>query len=372
MKTTQVCLAVISLQSCLCLSGCGASAPPTEAEFKHTSSIKSLAISPNGKYLAAGGSLGAAGNERWEGKLIVWEIATKKEVASHSLPQWVQGVGFSNDGKMLAAGIGCPYSSNPEIEGLKKKPGEIRIYDTEKFQEMTNITESDGVHSVRFSPDSEWLASASSVFHQSGQPVAPGAVKIWKVGTWKESFCVPNLKDTKPGIAFHPDKNYLAVTDAGTVNAGPGKMKMLDISTQRVFREFSIQKYSMFFVEFSPKGRFVAVLAANGEAVVLWDWESGKDVTPLALPKELDKNHPIVALSPDGKFLAGTENISYKAGRNKTPWIKIWDLEKQKAHAQWNWESKGDQVTCLTFSPDSQSLAVGSSTGAIKMFRVPD
>lgn len=304
--------------------------------------------------------------------MIVWEIATKKEVANCSFPQWVQALSFSHDGKMLAVGIGCPYSSNPELEGLKKKPGEIRIYDTEKFQETTKISESDGVHFVRFSPDGEWLASASSKFHEPGQSHAPGAVKLWKVGTWKEATNIPDLSDVRPGIAFHPQKNQLAVADMGPRGGDPGKLIFFDVATQKSTGHFTVQVGARFFLEYCPNGKLIALLVPNGRTVALWNPETGKDDTPLALTNSLTQTHPIAAFSPDSKFLAGTEDMSDYKARTRAAWIKIWDLQKQKQHAQWNWDTKWVQVTCLAFTPDSRSLAAGASDGTIKIFRVPD
>jgi WD40 repeat protein len=68
------------------------------------------------------------------------------------------------------------------------------------------------------------------------------------------------------------------------------------------------------------------------------------------------------------RFSREWEKLS-KSG-NK-PWIKIWNLEKQKLHAKWHWEMANSLLTAIRFSPDNKSWAVGSTSGQIKVFQVP-
>jgi hypothetical protein len=61
-------------------------------------------------------------------------------------------------------------------------------------------------------------------------------------------------------------------------------------------------------IDFSPAGKTLAVLAGGGP-VALWDFQSGKDITPPEIAKEFSRNAPMVAFSPIGTFLAGMGKI---------------------------------------------------------------
>lgn len=91
---------------------------------------------------------------------------------------------------------------------------------------------------------------------------------------------------------------------------------------------------------FSPDGRFLAWLAANGQLEV-WRWQSGESVL---------RNPPAhcttLAFSPDGSRVAvGHED-----------WISCFDLATGEENRRWR---ALDQIYTLDFNPDSRRLAVG-------------
>lgn len=371
MKVHSNCVSFLLVQPCLFICGCGTGAPKVEAEFQHVLDVSCLAFSPDGRFLAAGSrdsSATGTGMSRLEGRLIVWEMSTGKEVANVFQPQPVQSLSFAPDSKLLAIGIG-DYQSGRH-EGMAKKPGEILVYDTDQFREVTKIEENYGVHAVQFSHDGKLLVSASFKGQEGLNPFPPGAVKVWMVGNWKATFDVSGLTDGRPSVSFHPTQEKLAVADIVPNADNPVVLKIFDVSTKKVTREFTVQKGGGVFVQTSAKGNRIATVSPD--IVKLWEWDTGKDVTPAQLMKDFFLNAPVIALSPDGRLIASVQKFIPPSGKRKTHWVKIWDLEKQQLHAHWNWPTVGDELTSLTFSPDSNTLAVGSYKGSIKVFRVPD
>ncbi len=105
----------------------------------HNSYIKSVAFSPDGKYLASGGS---------DSTVKLWSIESQKEITTlegHS--NNVLSVAFSPDGKYLAS------SSWDKT---------IKLWSIESQKEVTTLKgHSKRVNSVAFSPDGKYLASGS-------------------------------------------------------------------------------------------------------------------------------------------------------------------------------------------------------------------
>jgi WD40 repeat protein len=117
--------------------------------------VRSVAISPDGKTLASGGGLWhwlgrPPDEENLPGRplLSLWETATKKEI--HKLPGHqgtVLAVAFSPDGKLLAS------AGNDRA---------VRIWEVTNGKALATFKEQGPVHSIAFSPDGKFLASTSS------------------------------------------------------------------------------------------------------------------------------------------------------------------------------------------------------------------
>ena len=108
------------------------------------------------------------------------------------------------------------------------------------------------------------------------------------------------------------------------------------------------------YFQFSPDGRFLAWLAANGQ-LGLWRWESGASVL-----KSSPEKCAALAFSPDSRrFAVGHEE-----------WITCLDLGTGEISQAWR---ARDQVHALDFHPDSRRIAVGYETAnAIAIYNSDD
>jgi WD40 repeat protein len=144
--------------------------------------ILSLAVSPNGKYLAAG--------IEEQNHSVVWDIGTHAQIATLGQVGRIKAVQFSKDGKLLATGSSeatvylwnaedgsfsrakNEFDANGEILALDFSPnnqqlavgdstGYVYLFDLALGQEVARLPHVDKVTSVSFSPDGRQIATAS-------------------------------------------------------------------------------------------------------------------------------------------------------------------------------------------------------------------
>jgi WD40 repeat protein len=152
--------------------------------------IESVAYSPDGKWLAAGGK---------DGTVQLWEAATGRE--SRTLKGHrgvVRGLAFSPDGKWLAS---CSADQT------------VRVWDVDSGQEKFNHKVGGMLFDVAFSPDGKQVAAASS----------KATVHEWDVSSGKETLSLA-AKTGAPfqnkssnfvyAVAYRPDGKQLAAASS--------------------------------------------------------------------------------------------------------------------------------------------------------------
>ncbi len=145
---------------------------------ENSTSITSMAFSPDGKRLASGSS---------DGTVTLWDVPREKKprtLLGHT--REVDSVAFSSDGKQLASG------------SMDKT---VKLWNTETGKEIPTSMRQDGtVFSVAFSPDGKRLASGSK----------DGTVKLWNTETGEKICTLPGHSESVNSVAFSPDGKQLA------------------------------------------------------------------------------------------------------------------------------------------------------------------
>ncbi|MEZ5426935.1 MAG: caspase family protein [Pyrinomonadaceae bacterium] len=237
----------------------------------------------------------------------------------------VHSIAFSRDGRFLASAGGQDET--------------VKIWDAAGGQELRTLKgHSSVVFSVAFSPDGKILASAG--FDRT--------IRLWDAVGGKE-LRVLNFHVVQPSsLVFSPDGEMLAAAGADRTirfwNVGDGsEMKVLDGGHTAGIKS----------IDFDPKGKILVSSGAD-KKINIWDVETGKVIRTLGDGSSVVNS---VAFSPDGKTLAG-------AASDKT--IKLWGAASGEQLQVLSGHDR--EAVSVAFSSDGNLLASVSSDDTIKLW----
>jgi RNA polymerase sigma factor (sigma-70 family) len=237
-----------------------------------------LALTPDGKWLAAG----------LQGGLALWETASGKPLHTRvTYRSEVRALALAPDGKTLAAGL---KSSAVQLGDVRTGKG-LRLL----------LGHREEVSAVAFTPDGKVLASACRA----------GAIVLWDPADGKELRRCAGHRGGVSALAFLPDGKTLA--SAGEDSC----VRLWETATgkERVVREGHL--YGAHAVAFLPDGQTV-VSAGPQEGVQRWRARTGEGLGPLwCLPHDFSG----VALRADGRVAA----VSNPEGG-----MQFWDVPGRK------------------------------------------
>ena len=284
-------------------------------------SIASLAFTPDGQTLIAGGS---------DAPVSRWDVATGRPLAPLEAPEVrmpVRILAISADGRTLADGRGG-------------------FWDLETGRLLELVPQaSDGTTVVAFSPMGGSLATA----HAS----AVSVVWLWDEATRKQ--LQPLRHPTQHRIlspAFSPDGRILATAGFEM------KVKLWDVATGReLASNLWGHTAGIESLAFAPDGRALASGSRDG-SVILWDVS---DPARPSLHRKLEGNAGAVwavAYASDGATLAS----GHEDGT-----VKLWDPITGRERC--TLVGHTGRVRSLAFSPDGSVLATGDEGGTIRLWR---
>jgi len=298
--------------------------PDIKPQGQVVSPVVSLAFSPDGKLLAAGGYKEVRLIESLTGKAVV-------TLSGHS--DYVRSIAFSPDGKWLAAGGGpCQVS------------GEIKIWDIQSHKLLRTMTgHRDCIYSLAVSPDGKLIASASY----------DKLAKLWDASTGKE---VRNLKDHIDAvfaIAFSPDGKWLAT------GSQDRSVKIWDVASGQRLYTLSEPSDGIVSLAFSPSGKQIA---AGGYDKTIYVWNLADKGGTLAHTLIADEDSILqIVWSPDAKMI-----ITSSADRS----IRVRDSNSLDPISVF--ANQSDWVEALTISPNSKWLAAGRYDGTVSVYDLSD
>jgi WD40 repeat protein/tRNA A-37 threonylcarbamoyl transferase component Bud32 len=346
---------------------------------EHNGRVRALAFSPDGATLVSG-SLGATSlgvgmgpalsvDDR-QGQMKVWDVATGREQASLTRRGGARSLAFDRKSRRIAVG--------------GDKFAEIGIYDLDGARLVGELRGHRApLEDLAFSPDDETLGSVDQ----------QGDAKLWEARPRAEPL-VLERKNIFPvrALAFSRDGRSLGIGSGATPRPAAW-----DLDKERWS---DIHPEGIGALAFAPDGKSVvtgsAVVFGFGAAISVWDSESGQ--ARVRLGKTMAERPQSLAVSADGRFLASV---------GQEPGVKVWDLHAKRPVAGpkeqtsepafapeghllavcskdavilWD-PASGKEVgrlvgggyfaSCVAFSPDGQTLAVGRQGGSLELWDLP-
>lgn len=313
----------------------------------HTNIVRSVAFSPNGKYLASASrdctirlykgetgqfitqlsghldwinSISFSPDSRhlvssaWDYNLKVWDVRKGKETATlkgHALS--VEGCAFSADGRMV---VSCSYDTT------------IRVWDSVAGTEITNLTgHSQRINGMGLAHDGRTVATVSD----------DGTLKVWDYMSGSEIATLVGHANTVRGCAFSPSSpsTLVSVSDDSTA-------KIWDVSATNLNASHSAWING---VVFSHDGNTLASASDDG-TIKIWNTQNG------TCEKTLRGTHngPVQSSTflRDGRLItAGNDNS-----------LAVWD-SSFRSHQVLNY-AHNNAVRCVASTDDGKLFASAS------------
>ncbi len=195
------------------------------------------------------------------------------------------------------------------------------------------------VEDAAFSPDGKHIVSAS----------ADKTLRLWDVGTGKETAVFKGHADRVSSAAYSPDGKHI-------VSASWDKtLRLWDVETGKEIAVFKGHEDGVHSVAFSPNRKRI-VSASWDKTLRLWDVETGKEI---AVFKGHEDGVHSVAFSPNGKRIVS-------ASKDKT--LRLWDVGTGKETAVFKGHEDG--VYSAMFSPDGKRIVSASADKTLRLWDV--
>jgi serine/threonine protein kinase/dipeptidyl aminopeptidase/acylaminoacyl peptidase len=289
------------------------------------SDVSNLALAPDSDLLAV---------HHGEGRIELWELATRQHTGTLTNRGSPLAMAFSSDGRLMACG-------NRDAKG---KPV-ISIWVVKQKQIIRNILQptNSEVISLAFSPDAKRLAT----FNRDPR------LRLWDVESGKMTLDLPaseaiNLSGRVP--LFSPDGSILA---SGEMD---GRIRLISLATGGI-REIPAPagRPETGALAFSPDGRLLATgHSASDGKIRLWDVATGNLAATLEGHRSgISK----LVFAPDGRTL-------YSASADQT--IRLWDLTRTKPSVRLQGHS--GPLTGLVLSRDGRTLVSCATDGSVRLW----
>jgi WD40 repeat protein len=304
-------------------------------------SVEGLAFSPDGRQLAANGTLWVVVRDQGRSRLR----ESVRTTPGHS-------VAFAADGRPGAADFRGPeapikvWQLGPELREILSLPAPGTVQR----------------HCLAVSPSGDRVVF--NRVRKEGRPEGGWVIRedleVWSLRSGKR-LAAWHCPDLIGALTFSPDGRRVAGT--GT-QWGP---HIWDAATgdelhHLHYHSSTVGSHTTFFnfpgrsVCFSPDGRYLFSGTDDGR-VCVGDAETGQTV---AIGQGHQAKVLALAVSTDGRLLAA-------AGEDRT--IRLWDPATAGELARW--EAHESPVSALALSPDGRTLVSGSSDGMVKLWNLP-
>lgn len=334
-----------------------------------------VVFSTDGTTIAAGGG---------DGVVRLFDAASGAEtmtLAGHQAP--ISNLAFTQDGRGLYS---SSFDGSTRLWNLGPSQPDVVEFIAHPMEGRPN---DEAVVTVAFSPDGEllltvlghdeallWdpvdpvepivLAPMCDVFGvimwgdfaPDGSNVAIGGIEAYpRIFDVESGELLVTLEDPDVGhyrgVSFSPDGSRLLTAHDNKHQDESPVPKIWDLNTGSIIHRLD-HEGRVWDVEWSPDGSVVATAGADDTRI--WDPETGLQLYSLGDSGVID-----MEFSPDGFLLA-------TAGFGEDGSLRIWDVDSGEEVA--NLEGHGAPVAGVAWSPDGESIVMGSMDNLVKIWDV--
>jgi len=295
-------------------------------------SVESVEFSPDGKYLVSG--------TKYDNSVIMWRTSDGAELWRHYAAQEVERVGWSADGKYVAA------ASEDFL---------VTVYDAASGEVVHKLQHTQGIDGLTWSHKGSLLVSGEEKIEKGGKTT--GKIRVYQMPEGKEIKTL-EFGNTVNELFFSDDDQYLLAV-------GHGDIKVYNTSNWSLEQTLSPGYYVTFTSgTFSPDAKHVIAVGqpqgARGN-VYLWEWKSGK---LLKMFNHTGKKIESIAWHPNGDYVAHAGHDPYIYVYRVTDILNFGNDAIPVAHKVW----ASDHAEYIDFNADGSFLASAHQNGLIKLW----
>jgi WD40 repeat protein/serine/threonine protein kinase len=214
------------------------------------SAIGTMAVSPCGRFVAAGFGHPTFHQSDYEQVAKVWELGTGRELATlHGHSNTICDVAFSRDGKLLATA---------------SDDHQVKLWSTENWEplDVGTLRGAERMKCVTFSSDDQWIVAGD--FN--------GAVTIWETASGRRVNELRGHTDLVQRLVFSADGRTLATA------SWDNTVKLWDPLSGREIRTLRDHKDWISCLAFAPDGNTLATGSFDAK-VRLWEAATASDIS---------------------------------------------------------------------------------------------
>ncbi len=310
----------------------GAGTLPEPIRISHGGSASGRALSPDGRWLAAGNKNGL--------------IRLVDPTSGNLIRQW------QHQGELVALAA----SAGGERLASGSRAGEVILWDLPAGSLLERVDTDLELGEIQLSPDGVHLVARSARGYEA---------QIWNLTTGQRVVSIDRKggeKTVAEAFSFSPNGGLLAtVARLRGIQGGGWAVRVRDVATGRPRRELRHQGW-VASMSFSPDGNVLATAArlrATKDAdfvIRALDLATGEEQWRSAPFEEWPKE---TRISPDGAYLAARADDD----------ARIWSMSSGKQVAEL---AHGESVSAMAFNADGGHLATGSEDGTVRLWSIPE
>ncbi len=304
--------------------------------------IYGMALSPDGRWLAAGGMMATYTGDNAEevGTIRLYNFASGQLVALlNGHTNVVNALAFSPDSRFLVSGQGGSSNQIAILWQLDSKASALDGKYTAKAlaPKHTLSGHTDRIYAVAFTPDSQRVVTGSD----------DHTLRLWQVSDGKRLATLTGHTDDVSAVAISPQD--------GTIASGSKDytIRLWNGQTGRFLKTLTNQGTIVGSLSFSPDGRYL--VSGVGSAPThchVWSIPDGQEIVTY---RGHDNIVLATAVSADGQWVATGGGANHE--------IHLWSL--RDGHLKQRFRGVGASTWAVGFSADGRELAWGNTSERI-------